>query len=51
MYNASVFASTEKLALTKVARILEEAKTACFTVCFTTKVDEKLIKEKLSKLT
>lgn len=51
MHNACVFASTEKLALTKVARILEEAKTACFTVCFTTKVDEKLIKEKLSKLT
>ena len=51
MYNASVFATTEKLALTKVAKILEEAKTVCFTVCFTTKVDEKVIKEKLSKLT
>lgn len=48
MYNAGVFASEEKLSLTKVASILETANTACFTVCFRTKVDESLIKEKLS---
>lgn len=47
MYNAGVFASEEKLSLTKVASILEAANTACFTVCFRTKVDESLIKEKL----
>jgi hypothetical protein len=34
MQNASVFAKEEKLALTKVAKILEDAHTACFTVCF-----------------
>lgn len=47
MYNASVFAKEEKLSLTKVAQMLESANTACFTVCFTTKADEKLIKERL----
>jgi hypothetical protein len=47
MYNANVFATEEKLSLTKVAKILEEANTTCFTVCFHAKVDEKVIKEKL----
>ena len=47
MYNASVHATEEKLSLTKVAKILEEANTACFTVCFNAKVDEKVVKEKL----
>lgn len=51
MYNASVFATTEKLCLTKVAKILEEANTACFTVNFTAKVDEKAVKERLAKVT
>lgn len=47
MHNANVFASEEKLPLTKIAAILEQANTACFTVCFRCKVDEKLVKEKL----
>jgi hypothetical protein len=51
MYNASVFAKEEKLALTKVAKILADANTACFTVCFLAKIDEKAVKEKLQNLT
>jgi len=50
MYNASVYAKEEKLCLTKVAKTLEEANTACFTVCFNAKVDEKVVKEKLASL-
>ena len=48
MYNASVFATEEKLPLTKVAQLLESANAACFTVCFNTKVDEKQIRDKLT---
>ena len=48
MHNASVFATEEKLSMTKVAEMLLSANTACFTVCFTAKVDEKAVKEKLS---
>ena len=51
MYNASVYASEEKLALTKVAAILEQANTACFTVCFRCKVDDKVVKEKMQAVT
>ena len=51
MFNASVFGTEEKLSLTKVAKLLEEAKSACFTVCFNSKVDEKTVKEKLQNLT
>ncbi len=51
MNNASVFATTEKLSLTKVAKILGEANTACFTVCYSCKVDEKAIKERISGVT
>jgi hypothetical protein len=51
MQNASVFGKEEKLCLTKVAKILEEANTVCFTVCFNAKVDEKVVKEKISSLT
>lgn len=47
MYNASAFEKEEKLSLTKVAELLESANTACFTVCFRTKVDESLVREKL----
>jgi len=50
MYNASVFTKEEKLCLTKVAKILEEANTACFTVTFTAKVDEKVVKEKIAHI-
>lgn len=47
MYNASVYEAEEKLALTKVAQILETANTACFTVCFRTKVSDELVRERL----
>lgn len=50
MHNASVYSSEEKLSLTKVAQLLESANSACFTVCFNTKVDDKLIKEKLKSV-
>jgi hypothetical protein len=50
MNNASVFAKEEKLALTKVANILQDAHTACFSVCFLAKVDEKAVKDKLQSL-
>lgn len=50
MYNANVYATEEKLSLTKVAKILEEANTACFTVCFNAKVDEKAVKERLASV-
>lgn len=51
MNNASSFGSEEKISLTKVAAVLEQAREACFTACFTTKVDEKEIAEKLAKAT
>lgn len=50
MYNASAFGSEEKISLTKVAELLENANTACFTVCFRTKVDESLVKDKLKSV-
>ena len=49
MHNANVFASEEKMSLTAVANLLEEAHSTCFTVCFTAKVDEKTVTERLSK--
>jgi hypothetical protein len=49
MFNSDVFASEEKLSLTKVAEKLEQANTACFTVCFNTKIDEKDVVMKLSE--
>ena len=51
MHNAAVFAKEEKLALTKVVKILKEAKSTAFTICFTCKVDEKQIQEKLQSIT
>lgn len=51
MHNASVFASEEKLALTKMAQILEnEINSTCFTVCFNCKIDEKDVQSRLSKV-
>ena len=49
MNNANVFATEEKLPLTKVATRLTEANNTAFTVCFNCKVDEKVVREKLSK--
>jgi hypothetical protein len=50
MHNAAVFAKEEKLALTKVVKILKEAKSTVFTICFTCKVDEKHIQERLQAI-
>ena len=47
MHNSSVFAEEEKISLTQVATKLAEANSKCFTVCFTTKVDDKAVQEKL----
>ena len=50
MYNSKVFGKEEKLALTKVVKLLREANTTVFTICFTCKVDEKEVQEKLKKV-
>lgn len=47
MHNSSVYAEEQKISLTQVATKLAEANSKCFTVCFTTKVDEKMVQEKL----
>ena len=41
MHSSSVFDKEEKLALTKVVKLLREANTTVFTICFTCKVDDK----------
>ena len=51
MQNACVYAKEEKLALTKVVKVLKEANSTAFTICFNTKVDEKNVSEKLSSIT
>ena len=48
--NANVYDKEEKLPLTKVVKIFKDARSTAFTVCFTCKVDEKQIQEKLSNL-
>lgn len=40
---ANIYSSEEKLALTKVVKIMKEAHSSAFTVCFNAKVDEKAI--------
>ena len=37
--------------MTRAAEILQDVHTACFTICFTVKVDEKAVQEKLQALT
>jgi hypothetical protein len=51
MHNASLYKKEEKLALTKVVKILKEAHSTAFTVCFNCKVDEKSVQEKLNEAT
>jgi len=51
MNNSSVFDTEENLSLTKVAEILVNARTKCFTVCFNTKTDKDIIADQLSKVT
>ena len=48
MHNSSVFQEEEKISLTQLATKIAEANSKCFTVCFTTKVDDKQVMEKLS---
>ncbi len=48
MVCADIYATEEKLALTKVAEALNSANSKCFTVCFNAKIDEKVATEKLS---
>jgi hypothetical protein len=49
MYSADIFSKEEKLPMTKVSKLLEEANSTCFTVTFTTKVDDKAVRERLAK--
>lgn len=51
MNNASVFVKEEKMALTKVVKVLKEAHSTAFTVCFNKKVDEKEVLERLQNVT
>ena len=51
MSSADIFATEEKLALTKVAETLSNSNSKCFTVCFNAKVDEKVALDMLSKAT
>lgn len=51
MYNASVYTKEERLPLTQIVKLLKEANSVVFTVNYNLKVDDKLVKEKLSKLT
>mmetsp|Transcript_3863 Transcript_3863/g.4503 ORF Transcript_3863/g.4503 Transcript_3863/m.4503 type:complete len:234 (-) Transcript_3863:103-804(-) len=47
MHNSAVFSEVQKISLTQVATLLADANSKCFTVCFTTKVDDKMVAEKL----
>ena len=47
MHNSSVYEEEQKISLTNVATQMAEANSKCFTVCFNTKVDEKVVQEKL----
>lgn len=51
MYNANAYSKEEKLALTKVVKILKNAHSTAFTVCFNCKVDEKAVADRLLKVT
>ena len=50
MNSANVYAREETLPLTQVATKLTEANATAFTACFTTKVDEKAVQEKLASV-
>jgi len=47
MHNSAVFSEEQKVCLTQVATILADTNSKCFSVCFTTKVDDKMVAEKL----
>ena len=46
MHNSTVYAKEEKLALTKVVKLLREANTTVLTICFTCKVAKKEVQER-----
>lgn len=50
MYCANIFGSEEKLPLTKVVKVLKDAHSTAFTVCFNAKVDEKAVQQRLESL-
>ena len=50
MNNAEVFGKEEKLPLTKVVKILKQAHSTAFTICFNCKVDEKEVADKFKGL-
>ena len=50
MKNANIFKDEESISMTKVAAKLMEANSTAFTVCFTCKVKDDKVKEKLSTL-
>jgi hypothetical protein len=50
MYSAGLFSKQEKIGVTKIANILSEAGSICFTVCFNIKVDEKAVRERLASV-
>jgi hypothetical protein len=43
MHCADLYATEERLPLTKVVKVLKEAHSTAFTICFNTKVDEKAV--------
>ncbi len=50
MHCANIYGSEEKLPLTKVVKVLKEAHSTAFTICFNTKVDEKAVQQRLESL-
>ena len=50
MHNSDVFSEEQKISLNQVAALLTSAYTKCFTVCFTTKVDDKQVAEKIKEV-
>lgn len=50
MYCANIYGSEQKLPLTQVVKVLKEAHSTAFTICFNAKVDEKAIQQRLESL-
>ena len=50
MHCADLYATEERLPLTKVVKVLKEAHSTAFTICFNTKVDEKAVQQRLESL-
>jgi len=51
MHNSSVYSKEEKMALTKVVKVLKEAHSSVLQVAFNCKTDDKQVQEKLSACT